>query len=243
MATIIPENPQVITDTPQGMVGPEGSELVSVYAYPPYFTLLDGEDINTTSIDFVSFEIIGTDLMARAVENIIPQIVSGGEQILCYGLFRWTIFDLSIPQEVCIFGFCFTPPFAGNQVTTAYGYRLVIYTRPVYYGFLSTAVRPLTPALVLAIVAGIVAVLTLVAGIIAMTTGTIKWQDVKQYTHDLITAPGQNVKEALTLPLVAFGLTLVGAGVVLPMAIARVEARVPLGGAQVTVGGEAGRRR
>jgi hypothetical protein len=225
------------------MTGPEGSELVSVYAYPSYFTLKDGDDVNTTSIDFVSFEIIGTDLIAQAVENIIPQIISGGEEILCYGLFRWTIFDLSVPQQVCVFGFCFTPPFAGNEVTSAYGYRLVIYTRPVYVYPQVLGVRALTPALVLAIVAGILAIITLIVGIIAMTTGTIKWQDVKEYTHDIITAPGQNVKEALTLPLVAFGLALVATAVVLPLAVAKVEARVPIGGAQVTVGGEAGKRR
>lgn len=240
MATDIPANPQVLTDVPQGMVGPEGSELVSIYAYPTYFTLTDGEYVNTMAIDFASFQFIGADLIAQAMQQIIPHIVANGEEILCYGLFRYTIFDLQVPDEICVFGICFPPPFGGSHVVTSYGYRLVVYTRPSYSAYGSYQARALGPAVILAIAAALIAVLTVIVGIIGMSTGTIRWSEIKDFTHDLITAPGQNVSQALTGPLVAFGIALVGAAIVLPMAIGSIEAQVPVGPGSVTLGGTLG---
>ena len=235
----IPGNPQVLQDTPQGMYGPEGSEPVSIIAYPGYFTLQDGEDVNTAAIDFISFALIDADFIAQAMENVIPEIISNGEEILAYGLFRSTIFNLSIPDQICLFGYCFTPPFAGDDVVTSYSYRLIIYTRPSYQAG-AMSIRALGPAAIIAIALALIAVVTVIAGIILMSQGTIKWRDIKDYTHDLITAPGQNVAQSLTGPLIGLGLAITAAAIFLPMVSTSVQAQVPIGPARVGVAAGAG---
>ncbi len=229
----------ILTDTPQGMSGPDGSELITLMAYPPYFNLQDGDPVNTMAIDFASFGVIGQDWFEQAIQSVIPNIMAAGETILCYGVYRSTIFDVNIPNQICIFGACFTPPFAGDNVTSMYSYHLVVYTISTPPA-VALAVRPLGPAVIVVIVLGIITIITLIVAVYEISTGNLTWKDLQAYTHDIITAPGQNISQAMTGPFIGLGLVLVASSIALPALVSHLDVSAPIGPARISAGGTSG---
>jgi len=223
------------------MTGAPGSVPVSIFAYPGYFTLNPGDVVNTTAIDFNSVALIGQDLIASAVEQWVPSIMANGEEILAYGLFQSTSFDIGIPQQICVLGQCWTPPFAGQNVASMFNYNLVIYTRsappPV-----SASYRPFIGIDdAVAIIILIIVVAGVALAIYGARQGQLTFQQAENAIKDIITAPGQAVSAALTGPLIGFGLVLVGLAIAVPMLSTRATVGIPVGGGHVELGSEFGR--
>jgi hypothetical protein len=240
--TVVSDNPQPITDTPQGMQGPDGSTLVSLYAYPDYFNLQDEDNVNTYSLDLATPNLFGQDDFSNAVANALPSIVAHGEDLLCYGVYQYTIASLSIPDTISLGGQTFTPPFAGDTVASLLGYHIVVYTQTTQAAAAMAIMRP-RPQGPLTIIAIAIAFLIVLAGIVAvieLVEGNLTWKDLSGFTKDIITAPGQVVSGALTGPLIALGFVLVASSIVLPIAISKLSVQVPVGGGSLGVSTEVG---
>lgn len=222
---VLPPEITVDTDAPVGMEGQPGSRLKSAYAYADYFNLNDGDVINTLQMDFVSPVPISLDKLRLAIAGIWVPVRNEGEVILAYALHEKTLFDVAIPNQFCInipgFGEnCWTPPFAGETVFTAYEYRLWILTKSTARA--QVAVRGLGPAIALVIIVGVVAVFGLVAALWSAKTGETTWREAADYAKRILTAPGEAVGKALTGPLIALGFTMAATAVLLPAISSKV---------------------
>lgn len=100
--------------------------------------------------------------------------------------------------------------------------------------------------MILIVGALIVTSLVVIIGYLEMRSGKIKFGDLVGGIRDLAEVPGDIVTKpilAASLPLAALGIALVGAAIVLPVAITKVSLNVPVGGrGTLGVSGEAGRR-
>ncbi len=244
MSIIINPNPMVVEPTPNPMVGLPGSKLVSMVAYPPYFSLHEGDTVHTTRIDFVSPTIIDRDALRQAMESILGNLIAGGEQGLAYALYRGAEVDITVPPRICFGQFCWDVPISGT-VPVMIKYRLWVLTRDRIGSAGGSAdaraAIPVVAAIVL--VLSVILLIAIIAGVIEMARGDITWHDIAKFTTDLAKAPGENVSGALTGPLIAFALALVAAGIFLPLAQGNIQARIPIGPAQITAGASGGGRR
>lgn len=222
-------------DLPTFMVGPEGSRLVSAYAYGSYPFVSPGDNMHTIQLDFVSPFKISQQQIVDAISSVQQRFQDGGETVVVFALFERQDFDVGIPARVCFFDYCFTPPFAGTRVLTVYSYRLWIMS--YIWRTASLAVRPMIGALgIIAIAIAIVIVLAGIAGFTAFAEGKITWPELQDTVQEIIKAPGENIKEALS-PLnwagMGLGLILVGAAIVIPVLSAKVGVSVPVGQARI----------
>lgn len=242
MSIILPGSTRWIVDTPTFMVGPTGSYFRSAFAYPGFFAGDPEDDLLTYEIDWGTVEQVDIATLRSLVEQMLPTFASEGEEVLAYALFEKPETLVLIPEESCIFDFCFTPPFAGTEIPLGYTYRLWVVTRPGVAILAAPSVRALGPAAIIAIgLVFVVAVFTLI-GVFQITTGAVKYKDVRAATEAIVKAPGENVATAisggLTLPLIALGFTLVAAAMFLPAISAKVTGEAPIGPGRV--GGELG---
>ncbi|RJO60338.1 MAG: hypothetical protein C4542_09610 [Dehalococcoidia bacterium] len=243
--------------------GPPGATLASAYAYPAYFSTRPDDDLSTLRLDFRRAERIDTRALRQLIDGLAIEFGNNGELPIAYYLWERPIVNVSVPSQICVGGYCadvpgqicvpFTDwciPLAGSTLVSAYEYRLWMAGRitgpgpvvPMVAG-LSASVRALAPAAVLIIVMGIIAGLISVFSILSAATGNLKAREVLDFGRDVIRAPGENiaapVREAMW-PLAALGLILVGGSLLFPIAQARANVDVPVGGGRVSVGGELG---
>lgn len=245
MAIIIDPNPVPLDGVPAGIDGPPGSELLSAFAYPGYANLLPDDEVNTQLIDWASLEEMDQDQMHQIGTKLQEGAYQNSEDLLAYVLYKATILDISIPQQVCAFGLCWTPPFAGSTIISCFQYRLWSLTRPVYVPAANPYMRPLAPLLVLIIGGILISFILTIVGVIAMQQGRIKFSDLRDTVHEIISAPGENIAKPISAafwPLAALGISMVGAAIIFPIAMSKVSVSAPLGPARVTAGVEAGRR-
>ncbi len=229
-----------------------GGVPTSIYVYPSFFHTQPGDVIHTFAIDFVSPLRISPELMFQAVDHVAPMFLDGGEELGFYFLWEKQEFDISIPEQFCFFGRCWTPPWAGRSLLVVYHYRLwLVSVIPAASPF----ARPALPALaIIAIFAGICMVIGTIASVVFFAEGRVTVEQIKEGVEGVVKAPGENIKAALS-PLtwagLGVGLVLIGASIAIPLASSKVGVRVPVGKAEVeaevaTAGGGApagGRRR
>lgn len=244
MAIIIDPNPVPIGDDPNPMVGPAGSHFVSAVSYPEFFELQDGEDVFTLQCDFLSPTEISPATLRGAMDDLRNQGILNSELILAYSLWQASESTIVVPDQICVLGYCWTPPWAGETVLSTYTYRLWILSKGFFAFPSSVRVRPAGALLVLALVALLTVGVAMIAGIIAMNNGSIKWKDIKDFSKDILLLPGENIARAeagLAWPMVAFGIAMVAGAIVLPIAISRATVGIHAGPVQATLGGEFGR--
>jgi len=255
MALTLPGIPEIITDQATGPVPCDGCQDVSAYAYPGWATLVDEEELNTLQVDFYTLGRLDYARVRSIMDGLAAQMASGiwigpwevvpPHELLAYVLSESIQpMEASIPDQVCIplviTEWCFSPPGAGQVLWDVYQYRLWLIARPMPSAA-PLAVRAAWPMFWGAI--GVAIAFTIIAGTVVaiggVVFGFIKWSELRGLVHEVITAPGENIREATMWPLFAFGFAIVAAGIFLPMLATRIEAKVPVGGGQVTVGGEA----
>jgi len=194
--------------------------------------------MHTFVIDFISPFKISPAQIKQAVDHVAPLFLEGGEELGFFWLWEKQEFDISIPQQFCFFGRCWTPPWAGSTLLVVYRYRLWIISRILVMG--SEASRPMLPALsIIAIFAGICLVIATIASVVFFAEGKITAEQVADGVQGIVKAPGENIKAALS-PLtwagLGVGLLLIGWGLALPYLQPRVTATVPVGSGRVTAG-------
>jgi len=177
-----------------------------------------------------------------------------------------------VPNQFCLpvgpIPICFTPPFAGQVITDQiYQARIWFVLRtapgevpieeppeeaPPWWlpppgwggGEMAALAIVFTPFVILTLIAAFVVVAGTVVVAYSIFTGKASWQEITQYTRDIITAPGENVKiglgGGLSGAMMAFGLTIVAAGIFLPMLSTSISAKVPIGKrGEIGIGAEA----
>jgi len=244
MSIIIDPNPIPIDNDPNPMVGPPGAQIISGVCWPEYFNLQDGQDVNTTQWDFLSPTLVDIEQVRNIMEAMRPQALLRNELIVAYSLWRGTEGEIVVPDQICLFDYCWTPPFAGQTVQSIYSYRLWVLSIDFVMYPQAQHIRPLAPLVILALVAAFAVAVVLIAGIMAMRSGTIKWQEIAGFSRDVLKAPGENIAApvtALAWPFAAMGIALVAGSIIVPVAMARAQVAIPVGGGRVELGGELGR--
>lgn len=219
---------------------PEGYKLRSAYAYPDYFNIPAGADADTVTWEgYTLYELTQSDLDA-SMASVKMQTEAKGHVIFGYCVWQKPIFNLSVPQEICILdqtncwqlpaqlcavGQCI--PFAGQTVVQLTSYRFWMVSIPADQmptAQVSAAVPVIGLGAAIVLVLGVLLSIGLIAGLNFVATGKIKWSDLVSAAKDVLKAPGQNVTEpivALSWPLIALGVTIVAAAFVLPNLVAR----------------------
>lgn len=235
-----------------------GCELVSAYGYPSFFNMVSGEEVNTWQIEFWALGRLDQervhgfmDEMARRMAGGLvfeippfpPIVVVPPIEMLAYFVYERQGFGLQVPTEFCIPApvigqWCFTPPFAGQTIAEGYFYRLWIVTRDIPVaaqvapGLVAMGAWP-TAGVILALAVAFLMVVGSIVVIVGVIAGRSYIDDVVRYTKTVIEAPGENVSKALTTPLIAFGFTLIAAGIFLPMLMTKLSVEAPIGPARV----------
>lgn len=245
MAVTLDPSPEVIDNAPPGVEGFEGSEMVAAFAYNGYFGLQPSDLVNVQRADWASFE----EMTQGQIHDLGPTIeatcAQNSEELLAYVFYKGVDTIIGIPEQVCILGWCFTPPFAGTQIVTANHYRLWTMTRPYPYGwaYVNPHARPLAPLLVIAIAGSIIGIIVTILGIIAMQQGKISFNDIRDTTRDILGSPGENIAKPISAafwPLAALGISMVAAAIVFPVAISKVGVTLPLGPGRIETEIQAG---
>ena len=247
MAILIDTSVDVTPNVPTFATGPEGSILIKAYAYPPYFTLQDAEEVNTLEVDFYAVEALGIDPFQAALNQIENEAWNQGQQVLAYFVYQKPIVELSVPEQFCVGDLCITPPFAGQTVVSGYEYRIWLLTRDVVYGPFPSAVRPFIPvALAVVIIAGILLIIPQIVGMVGILTGKVSWGELKnpQFSplERVLDKPGDNIVRAeagLAIPLLFLGAGMGGLAYLLTRLNSQsisVSQPTP-GGGRVTVAG------
>ena len=212
-----------------------GSRLVSAYAWPAFTTIGAAETVNTLQLDFWSPFVIAPVILRGALEMARELFEMNDLELAAYVLWEKEEFQVSVPPEFCLFGHCWTPPFAGETTALCYFYRVWVMSvvRP---GLAAMAlplnaqpnVRPFMGVWALiGLTFLIVTVLTTVAGIAGLWTGNLTWPEIRGSVHDILTIPGENIRIATMWPMFMFGFALVAASVALPIVTAKLT--VPVG--------------
>jgi hypothetical protein len=225
MANTIPPYLEPTYDSPSPMVGQEGSTLLSAVCWPSYFGIGSGEEVETVRLDFYSPTQIDRETLFNRMWGLQAFSRQHGRDLVAYGLYRSTAFDIPIPNQVCVMGHCWTPPWAGQRVATMYHYRLWVLWREIA---VSPSIRAAWPALGVVIAVGVLLILgiALVAGVWSLTTGKVTWPEIAQYTKDILKSPGENVAGPITAaawPMVAMGFALVASSIALPLVVRKAE--------------------
>lgn len=247
MSYIIPPSlDNVETDSPVGPNPPEGSRVISAWAWPPFTRLGQAPGVHTMQIDFYSpYDIRGIDVRQVIDTALGWWFMVNNLEPATYILWQKDEWSVSIPTEFCILDSCFEPPFAGETLNLVYFYRLWVMSaylpgaspmaRPTQA---RPDARPLAASVIIAFAIAFAIVAATIVGIVSLREGDIEYSDVQDSVHTFITAPGENIKVALTWPLIAFGGTLVALSFILPAVSTKVAATVPVGGGVIT--GEVG---
>lgn len=245
MSMTVSDDPPIIEGVPPGIEGQEGAEMISAFGYPGYATLQPGEDVDLQRVDWASFQAMTQDEMHTIGDNLRQTAAENGAELLAYVLYRSTDTVVGIPNQICMFGWCWTPPLAGTAFVQANHYRLWSMTRPMGAAYANPHVRALGPLLIIAIAGSLIAMLAVIVGIQQMQQGRIKWSEVSDFVHGVITAPGEVVAgpiQAAAWPLAALGISMVLASIVFPIAVSHINVNVPLGPASISGGLETGTR-
>jgi len=214
-----------------------GGYPVSVWCYPAAFRVQQpSEDVHTIQLDFITPFRISPALAKEGIDHIASKFIEGGEEIAFYFLWEKQEFDVSIPAQFCFFGHCWAPPWAGQDLLVVYRYRLWIVSRQPT---VSPLVRPWIVAVAIIVLIALLIVPWSISGVIAFREGKISYKQVTEGVKDIITAPGENFKVALS-PLtwagLGLGVVLVGMAIALPYLQPRMTVTAPIGPARVTAG-------
>jgi len=221
-----------------------GGVPVSIWCYPAAFRAQQpSEEVHTIQFDFISPFRISPELAKEGIDHIAPKFIEGGEEVAFYFLWEKQEFDISIPEQFCFFGHCWTPPWAGNTLLVVYRYRLWIVSRqPI----VSPLVRPWIVAVAIIVLIALLIVPWSISGVIAFREGKISYRQLTEGVKDIIKAPGENIKAAmspLTWAGLGLGVVLVGMAIALPYLQPRMTVTAPIGPARVTAGVSPGRAR
>ncbi len=237
--------PPGITPVDEGtlMVGPSGSHFLSAFSYNLYFDLPPDSIVNTYKLDFiVPWQLSYSDFVTAIQNVLLPFFGVKGEQMVCYAVWERYEGDLVVRDQFCIdFPIigeqCFTPPFAGQTIASTYYYRIWIVTHDIGTPMALPQARALAPLVELIVV--LILALPVIVAIIEFSSGKLTWDQVRSTTREIIRAPGEALAPAImavTWPFMAFGLTLIAAGIFLPQLMLKVGGEVPVAGGKV--GGE-----
>lgn len=127
--SVAPEDMGSVVEIPTVMQGPDGSSLLVFRTYPGYDYLVEGETVNTISIDFGS-PIAVENVIEDGINTVLPIIYNSGQDLLGYALFGGLTQTVSVPSQACIGSWCVAVPFGGGTLTTLNVYRLWMLTRP-----------------------------------------------------------------------------------------------------------------
>ncbi len=241
--------------------GPPGSNIISAFTYDTYWSLHDSpfiEDVQSLQYDFTAGTFMGQDVWHMVLDNIKAQLLQSNLQIIAYILWESVEIGASIPAEICIPGttICWTPPFAGQNLAQLVNYRLWMMIIP-FAGPMPMVAGAVAP---FAFVIPIATILGLVFAFVVVTfTVILAWQILNgkmtlgqgtSIVKDILKTPGESFGPgSFTGPLIAFGITLIAAGIFVPMLSGGISAAVPIGPANVEAhagqgaGGGGGRRR
>ena len=226
---------------------PPNSKLVSAYAYPNVFALLDDAQVDVIQTDMVSIGQLDQGRIHSILNEMLVTYEQQGQENLAYIVYEETLFNIRVPTEFCIGPFClfdwcvgpwcWIPPHAGEVISVAYRYRFWMLSRErVAASQVAAAALPILwfPALILALIA----LIGTIAAVIGVATGQISFRDLRDWLDSILRKPGENIETAiggLTGPLMAFGFTMVAAGIFIPMATSKLEVSQPIpGGGRVT---------
>ena len=236
-------------------------KIVSAFGYSAVFTLSPEAVVDEVQVDFLSSAQLSQDQLHQRLNEVVGEYVKNGAELLAYLIWEEIIFDFTIPEEFCLgpfdiggitFGpWCWSPPGAGQTLAAAYRYRFYLLSRDRVAAYARPGVMPLT----FLAAAGIALIILTVTGsvifVYAFLTNRITFDDVREFLRDFLRAPGENIESALgglTGPLMAMAITMVAAGIFLPMAATRfaVSQPTPTGGrveAEISGGSAQPRRR
>jgi len=238
-------NPPVYEDQPTLPQGQPGSTLVVSYGFSGWAYTPADADVDTMQFDFYSPNLIDGRVFKVVMQQLANFIAGRGSELLAYGLWRSSVFGVTMPEQMCMLNYCWAPPFAGQTATFIYHYRLWVCARPIVAGGLSyRAIWPVLPILALAL--AIIMVGVFVVAAYEVLSGNLKFSQLIDAIRKLLKVPGESVSQpimSLAWPLAALGLTMVAASIVFPLVQARVGAEIPVGAGRVTLGGSAGRNR
>jgi hypothetical protein len=227
----------------------DGGELVSaVLRYDPR-TIDDNAQVHTHQIDFATFQLWDSIIGQQSAEAAIATFEANGEIVIAYATYVSTVFEITVPNEICLGDWCWTPPGAGHIIESSKMWRFWFLTAtPGQASPLVAQSAPQAAAAVPAIGAGALIVLVvgaiagvvIVIGAIQVIQGEITWNQLKAGVLEIFKVPGQNVSAPVTAaswPFFAMGIALVAGAMFLPSMTTNANISVPIGGARVAVGG------
>lgn len=142
MAVSVAPQVDLLLDTPLDPVQPEGSTLVSAYAFEPFFSAMQpGDPVSTLKLEMFSPSQLGeadfrnmAQSITQSMVNAVP-VEQGGEEVVLYYAYEEVIFDVSIPTNMCLATLCYDLPasicvpftdwclpLAGQTLAAAYRY-------------------------------------------------------------------------------------------------------------------------
>lgn len=254
-------------------------DTISLWAYPEAFQVSGGE---YTTYEWQSFAAtpMGIDELQGAFEQMRARLISEqGQVVLGYAIFRRGVTNFPMPAQWCIDGNpiglplsqCFDVPaqicipftniciqLANQTVASGYLYRFWFITAPAASGMATRPLVQLGAVAVLIIAVAVLIGLGILFGGISLLTGKITYEQYVSGVKSILRTPGENLSAPITaasLPFIALGVTIVGMGVVIPIAVAKAGAppsqftggvtvkQPTFGGGAVEVSGGVGRGR
>jgi len=206
----------------------EEGEIVSAFTYPGFQSLYPDEEVNVSTITFVSAQLLGLNFIHDHMDDITAQIAQDyGEKVLAYIVCKQDVVEVSVPDQICLGEICWTPPFAGERIATGVQYRVTVISKVEFAAagqFARAAVGVLAWGIVL-ILGFVVVIATL-----QIMSNKLKVQDLMSFVKDVLKSPGENISQALTGPLVAFGFAVVAASIAIPFVTSNIQATLPIPG-------------
>lgn len=226
----------------------DNGDLVSaVLRYDPN-TIPENMVLDTYQIDFATFQVWDSVIGEQSAQAAIEKYEQNGEIVIAYATYVATVFEITIPNQICIGDWCWTPPGAGHIIESSKMWRYWFLTAKVGGAMAAkpqskALAAPLGPAALIIIVVGALAGVVVMIGAIQVLNGQMSWKDLKAGVTEIFKIPGQNISapvQAAAWPFFALGIAMVGGALVLPAISASTAVKVPVGrGGSVTVSGSA----
>ncbi len=230
--------------------GLPGGTIQSIYVYEDLNAIPGDEEVETAQVDFFVLSPLGPNDIGAIINAVAQQVAEHmGQTIAISAMWERAEQQVTLPTQFCIADncvtlppeFCVGPiciPLGGSTVASGYSYRMWLLMRTHQQAMPMTAFpQGITfgAAFMLAIL-GVAAIVGILA-IYGLNTGKASWKDIIGVFQGF--TPGENIAKpivASAIPLIALGLTLVGAALLFPAVSGSLNAQVPgIGGVGGTV--------
>lgn len=227
-----PTDITVYTDIPTFPQGFAGFTPVSLWAYPDLFTLPPNAALYTAMYTITVPAQI-PEALWETYMNAFGSQITGGGQLVGYGVWEQPEQLVSIPTQICIIGtttcltipdqICLPPPFAnvcipGAGATLLTGYTYQVWLLIYDIGETSALTYEAPRGQVVIGLGFFIGLVLLFFGVLAVVvlysdwkTGKLTGQGVSDVLSQFLTAPGQNIataEQGVTVPILAAGVVM-----------------------------------